>query len=470
MNLRHIAVTSILALAITGVVPAFVHAQEIAPAPLPSAPDTTTTGAVASDAEMAKYQFSALINADNVYVRSGSSENDYPCTKLSKGDPLIVVGAKFDWLKVVPPEGTYCLVSKLFVNKRGDGSIGRVPDDAQNVNVRIGSNLNSMISKVAIQLPGGTDVKILGEQDDYFRIAPPAGVFMYVHKKFVTVVKQVEVVNNNGKIEVKAPADTTTAGTTNGGTTVAGGTTTTTTPETTGTTVTPGSTGTTGTTVASIPSTQPVDPANAAAEADFDKLEASFTASSNQPIEEQPIDTLISGYQKLVEGKKLPESMTRIAEFRLSGLKVRKDALVAYLDSKKQQADITAKQLPIIAETNEIKQRIAANEITRYTAVGTLRASALPYGDKTLYRLTDPVNGRTVIYVLSNDATLGNNEGMFVAINGEVTDDTRRKIVFITPTSVQTINPELLVKGTAAATYLPASLQPSTTTATTGQQ
>ena len=45
----------------------------------------------AAELEMADFQFSSIITADNVYVRSGSSESDYPVVKLSKGDNVIAV-------------------------------------------------------------------------------------------------------------------------------------------------------------------------------------------------------------------------------------------------------------------------------------------------------------------------------------------------------------------------------------------
>src|SRR2546430_782310 len=46
----------------------------------------------------------ASINSDNVYVRSGAGDNYYPTVKLNPGSQVTVVGSKFDWLKVIPPE------------------------------------------------------------------------------------------------------------------------------------------------------------------------------------------------------------------------------------------------------------------------------------------------------------------------------------------------------------------------------
>ena len=65
------------------------------------------------------YQFAGEITADNVYVRSGPREGDYATMKLDRGAPVTVVGIKFDWLKILPPEGSFSYVSKAFVQQYG---------------------------------------------------------------------------------------------------------------------------------------------------------------------------------------------------------------------------------------------------------------------------------------------------------------------------------------------------------------
>jgi hypothetical protein len=77
-------------------------------------------------------------------------------------------------------------VAKAYVEKHGDGSEGRVTNT---LNVRVGSTLNAMKTKLAMKLDAGTNVQILGEQDEYFKIKPPEGVFVYVNKQFVDAVK-----------------------------------------------------------------------------------------------------------------------------------------------------------------------------------------------------------------------------------------------------------------------------------------
>jgi hypothetical protein len=424
----------------------------------------------AAELEMADFQFSSVITADNVYVRSGSSESDYPVVKLSKGDIVIAVGRKFDWVKILPPENTYCLVGKAWIEKRGDGTVGRVRDESANVNVRLASNLNNMITKVGMQLHGGADVKILGEQDEYFKIAPPAGTFMWVHQKFVEPVKRVEVVSNNGQLEVR-PLDPNAAATTPANTT--SGTPADTTGEVASTTgqqpdTSTGAATPDNTTVASTdtpgPTTVPAATV-AAGEKEFDALETRFDEASKLPLEQQPLDELLTGYEKVVAAKQIPESMLRLAEFRVKGLKIRKEALAQMIETRDLQAKLAAEAKPLVAEGGEITQRLEEARIKQFSAVGTLRQSALPYGGRTLYRLTDPATGRTVVYVNTDDANVIKLEGMFIGIRGEVTEDTNRRIKFIQPREVEQVDPAGLVKGSITSTLTPPSLLPSSASA-----
>jgi uncharacterized protein YgiM (DUF1202 family) len=107
----------------------------------------------------------AEINSDGVYIRSGAGDNYYPTTKLNKGTQVTVVGAKFDWLKIVPPQGSFSYVAKAFVDKQADGT-GIVNRD--DVNVRAGSELNAMKTSVQGKLARGQQVKILEEVDEYY--------------------------------------------------------------------------------------------------------------------------------------------------------------------------------------------------------------------------------------------------------------------------------------------------------------
>ncbi|MGN6625176.1 MAG: SH3 domain-containing protein [Tepidisphaeraceae bacterium] len=436
----------------------------------------------AVDSSMSQFQFSGLINADNVYVRSGASENDYPVLKLSKGDTVVVVGAKGDWLKILPPDGVFCVVGKVWVEKRGDGSIGRVRDGSTNANVRVGSNLNDMKAKVVTQVKPGDDVKILGDLDEYFKIAPPPGAFVYVAKKFVDVVKRVEVVNNNGAIEVKQPEATATAQPNTPTANAGAGASSTTPPSTTAPANANASATASATTETPAPTTEPAQAANTAAPntagantagattapattavtsaADFDALEAKFNAASKLPLDQQPVDDLIAGYKKVVDEKSLPGSMLKIADYRLAGLQLRKDALSQLQQTRQAAAALAAKQVPLQAEAAEIQQRMQQNQLKSFTAVGVLSSSSIYYNGKPLYRLTDPATGRTVVYIATTDPKIIGMEGTFIGVHGQVTDDTLRQIKFISPTSADAVDPADVTSGRVYGGMTPASVAP----------
>ena len=143
-----------------------------------------------TDFENSKYQAQGQINSNATYIHSGASEGDYPTSKLDKGTAVTVVGVKGDWLKIIPPDGSYCYVAKAWVEQHGDGNnrVGRVTNG---LNVRIGSGLNAMKTKVAGRLDVGAEVTIIGEQDEYFKIAPPKDVFVYVNKQYVDLIGNV---------------------------------------------------------------------------------------------------------------------------------------------------------------------------------------------------------------------------------------------------------------------------------------
>src|SRR5271154_1582273 len=78
------------------------------------------------DVANSKYQIDGVINVDSVYIRSGPGEGYYPTQELSKNAPITVVGIKFDWLKILPPEGSFSYVGSVFVDRVGDSNVGKI--------------------------------------------------------------------------------------------------------------------------------------------------------------------------------------------------------------------------------------------------------------------------------------------------------------------------------------------------------
>ncbi|HMB95188.1 MAG TPA: SH3 domain-containing protein, partial [Tepidisphaeraceae bacterium] len=422
--------TSLVLLSLTSLV----HAQDLA----------------AADVENSKFQISGTVNS-TAYVRSGASENDYPTMKLDKGADVTVVGERFNWLKIQPPPGSFCYVAKAYVNRAGNGSIGIV---TSTLYVRVGSDVNPLKTKVATKLEPNERVEIIGEQDEYFKIKPPAGVYYYINKQFVDPVRPLA----HGAVVASAapgdqstpPADNSSSNNSTASNDSSSGASPSTQPNSQVAEATP----------TTAPSTQPT----ADAQAEFDRLESEYSQATQKTINEQPVEELLAGYQKLSASDGLPESMRRICDFKVNVLKTRAELKAQYAGAQKVQEDGKQRQMILTAEQQEIQDRIKKNDISFYTAVGTLRTSSLQEGPQTLYRLTDPASGRTVIYLRSDDNKLGQYIGQFIGVHGDVASDTQLSLRIITPTAFETVNPAKV--GTSVASQIvPASLLPGGVTA-----
>jgi len=511
------------------------------------------------EVENAKFSTSGVIVSNAVFIRCGPGDNYYPTIKLDKGAKVQVVGAKFDWLKIVPPEGSFCYVARLYVDRHGDGKVGRVNKDS--INVRAGSSLSALKIGILCELNQGEDVEILGEEQEYFRIKPPAKAYLYVNKKYVEPdpdakpqpqiakadpVKAVEPAptptpptGNDPKTEAPKTTDAGKGGDVAGADFGAGdpaktydkvhadsligdsgkpGTATDTggKPEMVKPTVTTpqpgtdtggaakgeadpnspdagktdapsssnpsteaprfevpkGETPTKATTVtpkadATPTAAEPVKPAlpkidvstPEAAETAFGKAEAEFNTTRNQPLDKQPLESLVRQFEAVAGSDALPESLRRIADSRLATVKVRASAQAELIAARKSQSDLKQKQMALEAEQQELQKRLAENSVKVYTAVGTLQASSLQQGPGTLFRVTDPATGRTVCYLRSNDAKTITLVGQFVGIKGALQEEQRLGARVITPTDITPCDPGK-VHQTITAQIIPPSLMP----------
>jgi uncharacterized protein YgiM (DUF1202 family) len=431
-----------------------------------AAPAAAGDEAPDAQVENAKNSFPGIVNANSVYVRCGPAESYYPTLKIDKGARVTVVGMKLDWLKIVPPDGSFCYISKAFVDRNGDGTAGKVNKDA--VNVRAGSTLNALKVVPLCQLSVGMDVKIIGEQDEYYKIEPPAGkAFVYVNKQFVDpdpnaaptpnqADKPSLAKNDVGGGNVAKPR----AGerhTTAGGQQQAQAPAPATQPAGEGTEVA----------TAAPPTTKPSAEDVAAEEAEFEKAEAQFAALGNK-LEVKPIDELIKQYEKIIAAEKLAPTLVQIAENRLETLKIRAQSASELAKAQDQQEQMRKKQLALVAERAELQEQLAQKSVAVYTAVGELQASSLQLGAKTIYRLTDPANGRTVVYVRSDDGKIVTLMGKFIGVKGELATESQLSLRVITPTAFEAVDPTRLGKGVTATVVPPSMLGAEGTASTAG--
>jgi len=140
----------------------------------------------ANKAEVLSFPYFAQIMDDGVNIRSGPGTNYYSCGKLNKIDKVKVVGRRFSWSCIVPPTGCFSWVSRQYVDiDKNEPNIGIVTGDG--VRVYAGSEeLKPMRSEyVHFTLSKGDKVQMLGqEMDDYYKIVPPAGAYLYVSTQY----------------------------------------------------------------------------------------------------------------------------------------------------------------------------------------------------------------------------------------------------------------------------------------------
>jgi uncharacterized protein YgiM (DUF1202 family) len=157
-----------------------------------------------------EFPYLGEIIGENVYVRSGPGTNHYTCSKLNKGDRVKVVSSKFSWSCIVPPEGSFSLISSQYVDvDAADPTVGTVSGDR--VRVYAGSDHQKQIrsEKLQLKLDKGDKVKLLGkEEGDYYKIAPPSGAYLWVSDEFITpVTASVTTVEDKSKSQPEAGTD-----------------------------------------------------------------------------------------------------------------------------------------------------------------------------------------------------------------------------------------------------------------------
>lgn len=414
------------------------------------------------DIETSNMVFAGEVNTEGTRVHSGPSENDYPVVKLAKGTRLTVVGMRNDWLKVEPPEGAFCLVPQAFVDKFGKGNAGRVIDNP--AVVRIGSALVPNRHKVPFRLDPGAEVAILGTDAEFYKIVPPKGVYLYVDKRFVDPVKRLDAAAAATPAKPELPVEPPKPET--GSSANAEGT-----PKPTDVPPSmqqPGAPGNERFVVRSTegaPESAPTTQQTAAVTDQIRELqeklvavEDRYAAASKQEITEQPIDALLTDYEALLANPALPPNAKRVAEFRAQSLKVRKETVTQLAEAKRIQAEAAAEQAELAKQQKVLQAKVAETSIKRYAAVGRLASSSLRAGTEPLYRLVDPANGRTILYVrpaAGKPVTAALNQ--FVAVNGKVVNDEAMKITYIEPDGYESIDPKLVNKKVFAE-YAPPSM------------
>jgi uncharacterized protein YgiM (DUF1202 family) len=413
-----------------------------------------------------KYQIDGVINVDSVYIRSGPGEGYYPTGELPKGATITVVGIKFDWLKVLPPAGSYSYVGSVFVDQSADGKSGKI--NRNDVNIRAGSTVNAMKTTVQTRLNMGDPVQIVGKEDEYLKIKPPTGAYLYINKQFVTVARPAVAANPPAPQQQPVPqpqqvqtgnAAPTPAKQITRATDETANAILTSTPTTAPSPVVVKAP-TTAPSAVTAATTQPAQVAVApqpSPEELFTQYEATFADVSKQPLDAQPLDDLIAKYQTISGSDQLSDELRNVVTIRIATLKARLDNKAKLVEVRKLEKLAAARQLALQAEQQELAERLKQQEVQVFTAVGELQPSSLQIGGGTLYRLVDPATGRTEIYVRTTDTKITAMMGQFIGIKGEPTTDPQLSLRLIDPTDAQQVD-QSKVNTSVMASIVPPSL------------
>ncbi len=128
---------------------------------------------------------------DDVIIRSGAGTNFYKCGKLYRSDRIQVVSTQQGWACILPPPGCFSWISMQYVSINLDNpTMGIVTGD--NVRIYAGSDFVEPMHSTSeqVKLFRGDQVKLLGEEkDDYYKIAPPQGAYLWVSTEFMRPVQ-----------------------------------------------------------------------------------------------------------------------------------------------------------------------------------------------------------------------------------------------------------------------------------------
>jgi hypothetical protein len=140
-----------------------------------------------------EFPYTAYVTTDDVYVRSGPSEEYYPTDKLKTGTPVEIY--RHDpggWCAIRPPEGSFSWVSGRFLDKPNRDKVAKVA--SERVASRVGSRLSDTRDVIQVRLNKDEFVEVLGSetspegQDEritWYKIAPPSGEFRWIHGKYI---------------------------------------------------------------------------------------------------------------------------------------------------------------------------------------------------------------------------------------------------------------------------------------------
>ena len=310
------------------------------------------------------------VTANDVYVRSGDSMNHYTVSKLKAGDRVSVVSERGEWYEILPPEGTFSLISGDFIDTT-DNQNGVVNGD--NVRVRAGSLLNENKYTVQTLLAKGTPVSILGRNPDGFvRIKPPTGATLWVNRSYVHL-------RSGGTIQ---PAK-----------------------ESVG--ASPSQADAVGAVTSAAESAKKLavpmtGPASTTWRRQLEEIDVAARAELAKPVSERRLEPFVARYQPIADQSE-DDFAHQYALARIEQVKTMGDLTSAVERVRKLDGEAETKRREFLAARATIPEFVPAQTPTGIEIQGELRVSALypPGSTVRRFRLIDPTgeSNRTIGYV-----------------------------------------------------------------------
>lgn len=179
-----------------------------APATAPSPANSATQPAPHSAPASGDYWI--RVAADDVNVRDQpNTVTSLIVAQLAAGTVLLARTSEDGWHHIHPVPGAIWLAPKEYVTRAGDSAEGVVSTTSGPLRVRSESTFSPapdpMKTKV-ISLPRGARVKIVGERENWYEIAPPAGVSYYISAEFTERISDAQAATAKPQIGEVSPS------------------------------------------------------------------------------------------------------------------------------------------------------------------------------------------------------------------------------------------------------------------------
>jgi uncharacterized protein YgiM (DUF1202 family) len=316
------------------------------------------------------FPYIARVTADDVYVRCGPGTNYYPCGKVNATDKVTVVATKFGWSHIVPPAGSFCWVAKQYIAvDQNNPHVGTV--SGESVRVYAGSEYREPIhcDTIQLHLNKGDKVELISaEEDDYYKIVPPAGAYLWVLTDYTQPVGSAE---GTGIVVPPQPA-----------------------PQQ----------------AAPIPLENPVETAKMK---EYNVLQEQIKAELAKPVADQNYAAISEALSAIADNNEAGKA-ARYARFTLK--QVERYELASEVEKAVRQQEAQLKQTGEQIDKERAAKLAATQDLSKYTAVGLLQVSSVydpQMQHQTYYRITDKTGG-TVCYAVADGPAAQTDLSKFV--------------------------------------------------------